>query len=207
MPQLSAQLTLQKNGLAATSATSSTTPSKKKKFALGTAFEDEEEDETTMKYDAQCRRAVARMAVPRAALYTVAPEVLLGGAPTGESSLYCAGAVATQILAGKPLIKVSIDWCCCPLTFSFAVPARNGDSRALLCIFFIMYLHPTASDPPLHPPSQQNAAAEDKQVQYVYKTLGTPKPMDYADFDALPLAQYYGRHIVVSASVDYLCVY
>ena len=121
MPQLSAQLTLQKNGLAATSATSSTTPSKKKKFALGTAFEDEEEDETTMKYDAQCRRAVARMAVPRAALYTVPPEVLLGGVPTGESSLYCAGAVATQILAGKPLIKVSsilmlllfVTVCCC----------------------------------------------------------------------------------------------
>lgn len=35
-------------------------------------------------------------------------------------------------------------------------------------------------------------------MQYIYKTLGTPKPMDYPDFDLLPLAQYYGRHIVVS---------
>jgi len=107
VPQLSAQLTLQKNGLATSSTSASTTPSKKKKFALGTTFEDEEEDETSNRYDAQCRRAVARMALPRAALYTVSPEVLLGGGPTGESSLYCAGAVATQILAGKPLIKVS----------------------------------------------------------------------------------------------------
>ena len=46
----------------------------------------------------------------------------------------------------------------------------------------------------------QNASAEDKQVQYIYKTLGTPKPMDYPDFDLLPLAQYYGRHIVVSVN-------
>ena len=106
VPHLSAQLTLQKNGQAAS--TPSTTPSKKKKFALGTPFEDEEEDETTNRYDAQCRRAVARMALPRGALYTVAPEILLGGGATAESSLYAAGAVAVQILAGKPLIKVRV---------------------------------------------------------------------------------------------------
>lgn len=43
----------------------------------------------------------------------------------------------------------------------------------------------------------QNATSEEKQVQYIYRTLGTPKTMGYADFDALPLATLYGKAIVV----------
>lgn len=45
----------------------------------------------------------------------------------------------------------------------------------------------------------QNASSEDKQLQYIYKVLGTPKPMGFTDFDALSLAPLYGRHIQVHA--------
>lgn len=35
-------------------------------------------------------------------------------------------------------------------------------------------------------------------MQYIYKVLGTPKPMGFTDFDALPLAALYGRHLQVA---------
>ena len=89
--------------------TATSTP-KKRKFTLGATFDDEEEEENNNKYDTTCRRLVTKMALPRGALYTVAPEILLGGKVSAESSAYSAGAVAVQILTGKPLVKVSEQW-------------------------------------------------------------------------------------------------
>jgi hypothetical protein len=44
----------------------------------------------------------------------------------------------------------------------------------------------------------QNAASEEKQLQYVYRVLGTPKIVGYKDFELLPLAGTFGRHIKVN---------
>jgi serine/threonine protein kinase len=38
--------------------------------------------------------------------------------------------------------------------------------------------------------------SEQKHVQYIYRTLGTPKKEGYKNFQNLPLAGTYGRHII-----------
>lgn len=178
-----------------------TTP-KKRKFTLGATFDDEEEEENNNKYDTTCRRLVTKMALPRNALYTVAPEILLGGKISAESSVYTAGAVAVQILTGKPLVKVSA-YDLCFISLVLCLLSTEGKQLWRSYAFSshaICFLHTLLSSFSFTCLQLQNASAEDKQVQYIYKTLGTPKPMDYPDFDLLPLAQYYGRHIVVSVN-------
>ena len=55
-------------------------------------------------------------------------------------------------------------------------------------------------------PAPQNAATEDKQVQYIFRALGTPKMVGYTeDYEKLPLAPLYGRNLVVSC--DGQCKY
>lgn len=46
--------------------------------------------------------------------------------------------------------------------------------------------------------TEQGGATEDKYLQYVYRTLGTPKAMKYDDFDSHPLANAFARHIKVA---------
>jgi hypothetical protein len=44
--------------------------------------------------------------IPSNSYYCVAPEVLLGGSPSPESTVYTAGSICAQILTGKTVIKV-----------------------------------------------------------------------------------------------------
>ena len=41
-------------------------------------------------------------------------------------------------------------------------------------------------------------STDEKHLQYLFCTLGTPKAMGYTDFNELPLAGVYGGQIVVS---------
>ncbi len=42
----------------------------------------------------------------------------------------------------------------------------------------------------------KTGSSEEKHMQYIYRTLGTPKKEGYKSFSNLPLAAKYGRHIV-----------
>lgn len=44
---------------------------------------------------------------------------------------------------------------------------------------------------------EQDGGSEEKQMQYIYRTLGTPKVMGYDNFDTLPHSQLFGRFIKV----------
>ena len=54
--------------------------------------------------------------------------------------------------------------------------------------------------------AQQAASTDEKHVQYIFCTLGTPRALGYTDWGELPLAESLGSHIKVS-SCDMMCVY
>lgn len=78
---------------------------KKYKFS---AYTDEDDEEGNNSHTEKLRRVAKKLALPKGALYTVAPEVILGGPASPESSVFTVAAVCAQILSGKALIKVSM---------------------------------------------------------------------------------------------------
>ncbi|KAJ1392418.1 hypothetical protein B484DRAFT_281657, partial [Ochromonadaceae sp. CCMP2298] len=103
--------------------------SKKRHFTLD---DDEEEEKggkhagNSQKQEAERLKKLSKKVVfPPRCLFSVAPEVLMGGPASAYSSTYCAAAVAGVLLTGKMVIK--------------------------------------------------NALTEERQVQYAFKVLGTPK--------------------------------
>lgn len=79
---------------------------KTKKFKLS-AYADDDDEEGNNNHTERLRRVAKKLALPKGALYTVAPEVILGGPASPESSVYCVAAVCAQILTGRALIKVT----------------------------------------------------------------------------------------------------
>ena len=49
-------------------------------------------------------------------------------------------------------------------------------------------------------------ATEAKHMQNLYKVLGTPHVVGYAQFSSLPLAKTYGDKIVVCTVCMYICI-
>ena len=87
----------------------------KKKYAKKKYLMDEEDEEDenngnnhTNRVEEKLKNLARKLDLPRSCLYNIAPEVLLGGAATAESSVFTAGALCGQILTGKQLIKVSV---------------------------------------------------------------------------------------------------
>ena len=46
--------------------------------------------------------------------------------------------------------------------------------------------------------AQQAASTDEKHVQYIFCTLGTPRALGYSDWGELPFAESLGSHIKVS---------
>jgi hypothetical protein len=108
---LGERLTAQKNQHHSASKQSTKTHKSrpKRKFSLNPFDDEDEEDNNNTAADrvqARLRNMAKKLGFPRAALYTVAPEVLLGAGASPESTVYSAAAVAVQLLTGRPLVKV-----------------------------------------------------------------------------------------------------
>lgn len=97
---------------------------------------------------------------PKHCLHMVAPEVLLGGSASPFSVTYTAGLVCCLILTGRPLLKVT--------TFMFTLQLTSNYWCAAILV--------------------QNGESEKRQMEYIFRTLGTPKAMHYRGFYDLPFS-------------------
>ena len=106
---LSNQISIIKNNHRATKTdVGSTSKSRmKRKYNIDDEEDDEEMQQSSDRIEAKMLNILRKMALPRSALYTVAPEVLFGAAASPESTVYTVCTVAVQILTGRTLIKVS----------------------------------------------------------------------------------------------------
>ena len=106
---LSNQISIIKNNHRATKTdVGSTSKSRmKRKYNIDDEEDDEEVQQSSDRIEAKMLNILRKMALPRSALYTVAPEVLFGAAASPESTVYTVCTVAVQILTGRTLIKVS----------------------------------------------------------------------------------------------------
>lgn len=113
IPLLSEQLTAlrsqhsnNRNATAGTGSSGDKTRRVKRRKLRRNAYADDDDEESN-NHTERLRRVAKKLALPRGALYTVAPEVILGGPASPESTVYSASAVCAQILTGKALVKVS----------------------------------------------------------------------------------------------------